>query len=778
MADRVRGCHVSLEPEPGPQLAPGSELEPEEEFEVVDRSQLPCPGDLPNASRRREAESWSAPILTLARRATGNLSAGCGSALRAATGLGGGDDGDGAARAGSRCQMMEERANLMHMMKLSIKVLLQSALSLGRSLDADHAPLQQFFIVMEHCLKHGLKVKKSFIGQNKSFFGPLELVEKLCPEASDIATSVRNLPELKTAVGRGRAWLYLALMQKKLADYLKVLIDNKHLLSEFYEPEALMMEEEGMVIVGLLVGLNVLDANLCLKGEDLDSQVGVIDFSLYLKDVQDLDGGKEHERITDVLDQKNYVEELNRHLSCTVGDLQTKIDGLEKTNSKLQEELSAATDRICSLQEEQQQLREQNELIRERSEKSVEITKQDTKVELETYKQTRQGLDEMYSNVWKQLKEEKKVRLELEKELELQIGMKTEMEIAMKLLEKDTHEKQDTLVALRQQLEEVKAINLQMFHKAQGGPEELSQTESVMPEFEKCHLKIRKILLPRTYPEGHHSASFSKLLFGPGTHACNPSTFGCRGGQIEDIETILAMNAESSLQQKNEAITSFEGKTNQVMSSMKQMEERLQHSERARQWAEDRSHKLQQELSGRIGALQLQHSQLHEQCSSLEKELKSEKEQRQALQRELQHEKDTSSLLRTELQQVEGLKKELRELQDEKTELQKICKEQEQALQEMGLHLSQSKLKMEDIKEVNQALKGHAWLKDDEATHCRQCEKEFSISRRKHHCRNCGHIFCNTCSSNELALPSYPKPVRVCDSCHTLLLQRCSSTGS
>jgi hypothetical protein len=53
--------------------------------------------------------------------------------------------------------MMEERSNLTHMMKLSIKVLLQSALSLGRSLDADHAPLQQFFVVMEHCLKHGLK---------------------------------------------------------------------------------------------------------------------------------------------------------------------------------------------------------------------------------------------------------------------------------------------------------------------------------------------------------------------------------------------------------------------------------------------------------------------------------------------------------------------------------------------------------------------------------------------------------------------------------------------
>lgn len=46
--------------------------------------------------------------------------------------------------------------------------------------------------------------------------------------------------------------------------------------SEFYEPDALMMEEEGAVIVGLLVGLNVIDANLCLKGEDLDSQVKVM----------------------------------------------------------------------------------------------------------------------------------------------------------------------------------------------------------------------------------------------------------------------------------------------------------------------------------------------------------------------------------------------------------------------------------------------------------------------------------------------------------------------
>lgn len=53
--------------------------------------------------------------------------------------------------------MTVERSNLLSMMKLSIKVLIQSSLSLGRTLDSDYPPLQQFFVVLEHCLKHGLK---------------------------------------------------------------------------------------------------------------------------------------------------------------------------------------------------------------------------------------------------------------------------------------------------------------------------------------------------------------------------------------------------------------------------------------------------------------------------------------------------------------------------------------------------------------------------------------------------------------------------------------------
>lgn len=59
-----------------------------------------------------------------------------------------------------------ERANLLNMAKLSIKGLIESALSFGRTLDSDYPPLQQFFVVMEHCLKHGLKGIMRFLKIN------------------------------------------------------------------------------------------------------------------------------------------------------------------------------------------------------------------------------------------------------------------------------------------------------------------------------------------------------------------------------------------------------------------------------------------------------------------------------------------------------------------------------------------------------------------------------------------------------------------------------------
>ncbi|CAL8380043.1 unnamed protein product [Arctogadus glacialis] len=602
-----------------------------------------------------------------------------------------------------RDPMAMERANLLNMAKLSIKGLIESALSFGRTLDSDYPPLQQFFVVMEHCLKHGLRVKKSFLGFNKSLWGPLELVEKLCPEAAEISASVRDLPGLKTPLGRARAWLRLALMQKRLADYLRLLITRKDLLSDFYESSAVLLEEEGAVIVGLLVGLNVIDANLCVKGEDLDSQVGVIDFSMYLKnDIDDYRSEERNSQIASILDQKNYVEELNRQLNSTVNGLQGRVDNLEKSNTKLIEELAIAKNNIIKLQEENQQLRSENSLILLKAKQHLELTQGDVTVERDTYKQSRQGLDEMYNEAQRQLKEECQLRQDVENELVVQVSMKQEMELAMKLLEKDIHEKQDTLIGLRHQLDEVKTINVEMYQKMQ--------------------------------------------------------------------------TSDDGMQQKNDMIHRLEEKTNQISATMKQLEQRLQEAERHRLSAEEGARRFKTDFANKADSMQRQIQQRERQLQQLETDLKIEKEWRQTLQNDLERERDSVSQLSAQALQIGGLKQEFHRLHDENVQLKSVCEDQEQALEELGSKLSESKLKIEDIKDANKALQGgQVWLKDKDASHCKLCEKEFSISRRKHHCRNCGEIFCNSCSDNELPLPASPKPVRVCDTCHALLLQRCSS---
>ena len=34
------------------------------------------------------------------------------------------------------------------------------------------------------------------------------------------------------------------------------------------------------------------------------------------------------------------------------------------------------------------------------------------------------------------------------------------------------------------------------------------------------------------------------------------------------------------------------------------------------------------------------------------------------------------------------------------------------------------------------------WIQDEAVTKCMKCDIEFTITERKHHCRDCGKIFC------------------------------------
>ncbi|KAF9199998.1 hypothetical protein BGZ49_009807 [Haplosporangium sp. Z 27] len=84
------------------------------------------------------------------------------------------------------------------------------------------------------------------------------------------------------------------------------------------------------------------------------------------------------------------------------------------------------------------------------------------------------------------------------------------------------------------------------------------------------------------------------------------------------------------------------------------------------------------------------------------------------------------------------------------------------------------------------------WESDHKAIECRECHRKFSLWLRRHHCRRCGHVVCDRCSSHRamlhpsmvvydpssseaylnhqaLARRGTVQSYRVCDSCYTSL---------
>ncbi|KAJ3424690.1 arrestin domain-containing protein d [Anaeramoeba flamelloides] len=66
---------------------------------------------------------------------------------------------------------------------------------------------------------------------------------------------------------------------------------------------------------------------------------------------------------------------------------------------------------------------------------------------------------------------------------------------------------------------------------------------------------------------------------------------------------------------------------------------------------------------------------------------------------------------------------------------------------------------------------GPTWVEDSKSKVCMNCKSLFTVTRRRHHCRNCGLLFCKACSSQKRQIPKFGfvSLVRVCDNCAELL---------
>ncbi|XP_061873453.1 zinc finger FYVE domain-containing protein 16 isoform X2 [Colius striatus] len=58
------------------------------------------------------------------------------------------------------------------------------------------------------------------------------------------------------------------------------------------------------------------------------------------------------------------------------------------------------------------------------------------------------------------------------------------------------------------------------------------------------------------------------------------------------------------------------------------------------------------------------------------------------------------------------------------------------------------------------------WIPDSEAPNCMSCQVKFTFTKRRHHCRACGKVFCGGCCKRKCKLQYMEKEARVCTGCY------------
>jgi len=82
------------------------------------------------------------------------------------------------------------------------------------------------------------------------------------------------MPNIKTSDGRGRAWIALALMEKRLHVYLSSMVKNPAFLKTYYSGESMwLIQEDSMRLILMVSWLKDVNFNLFLKEADQNPRI-------------------------------------------------------------------------------------------------------------------------------------------------------------------------------------------------------------------------------------------------------------------------------------------------------------------------------------------------------------------------------------------------------------------------------------------------------------------------------------------------------------------------
>ncbi|XP_012339362.1 rab GTPase-binding effector protein 1 isoform X1 [Apis florea] len=242
----------------------------------------------------------------------------------------------------------------------------------------------------------------------------------------------------------------------------------------------------------------------------------------------------------------------------------------------------------------------------------------------------------------------------------------------------------------------------------------------------------------------------------------------------KENENLVGKHSKHSQQLQSESIN-MPNNVEELHVSLLKMREDLITAKVAQEVAQEKEETLRYEVT-------LLHEQMEQESRVKEQEILVLKNEISGLRTQLdKYVRDYRSLAERE-EKLERLEKELdivlkenkqaelkvTELRQRVTSLQQELDTSE-AVQKDFVRLSQSlQVQLERIRQAGSEVR---WQHEEDIEECPTCHTTFTVTKKKVHCRHCGHIFCQSCLSHIVKSGPKQRPSRVCDVCHTLLVQ-------
>ncbi|XP_070830448.1 FYVE and coiled-coil domain-containing protein 1 [Chaetodon trifascialis] len=142
----------------------------------------------------------------------------------------------------------------------------------GEPITDDSANLHKFFYKLEYLLQFDQKEKTTFLGQRKDYWDYFcDCLIKI-KGANDGIRFVKSIPELKTSLGKGRAFIRYSLVHQRLADTLQQCLINQKVTSDWYYARSPFLKSHLTAdIINHLYELNQIQFDVAARGYDLDA---------------------------------------------------------------------------------------------------------------------------------------------------------------------------------------------------------------------------------------------------------------------------------------------------------------------------------------------------------------------------------------------------------------------------------------------------------------------------------------------------------------------------